>query len=68
VFEENSVSFPACGLQFGPTEINGGSAVVEMERGFCPVLVQSRVIAFENTTRRFKQSLGKNPEGGCVSE
>lgn len=36
--------FPVCELLFDPSEINGGSVVVLMERGFCPV---TRVIKFE---------------------
>lgn len=48
VGEEHQVQvksiFPVCELLFDPSEINGGSVVVLMERGFCPV---TRVIKFE---------------------
>lgn len=36
--------FSVCGFLFDPSKINGGFAVVLMERGFCPV---TRVIKLE---------------------
>lgn len=54
--------FPMQELQFGPTEINGGWSfcILNGER----ILLSTstvKLIAFENITKSFKQSLSGNP-------
>lgn len=62
VFGKSSVFFPMQGLQFGPTEINGGwSFCIFNGERILPSTSTVKVIAFENITKSFKQSLSGNP-------